>query len=295
MMVGRSLKVIGGFCFVETSSGQVVRCAVRGKLRGYGRVIAGDLVSYQRVGTDSGVVQDILPRSSCLERPAVANVTQVLVVATLRQPRLNLNLLDRTLALVEHHGLRAVLCINKCDLYSDGETDGLARMYGEMGYRVLVTSAHTGEGIGELLSLLRGQITVLSGRSGVGKSSLLNAINPEFKLRVGELGRWDEGTHTTRNVELLRLKEGGYVADAPGFQRLELAGVSSGELPKLFKDIAAYGGQCRFRSCLHWKENDCAVKQAVREGKISQSRYENYLNMLREILEVEESKPWERQ
>lgn len=279
---------------METPDGQVIRCTVRGKLKTYTRILPGDLVSYESAGADSGVVEDILPRTNCLERPAIANVSQVLLVTTLRQPGLNLNLMDRTLALIENHKLKAVICINKCDLYKPGEVDALSSLYGDMGYPVVVTSARTGQGIPELLGYLKDQVSVLSGRSGVGKSSLLNAINPEFKLRVGQLGRWDEGTHTTRTVELLRLSQGGYVADAPGFQRLDLNGVSSTQLSRLFRDIAAYAVECRFRSCLHWKEEDCAVKEAVRSGKISRSRYENYMNMLKEILEAEENKPWAR-
>ena len=292
MLTGRVIKTIGGFAFVETAENTILRCTVRKKVKEAGRILPGDVVKYERLGPQEGVIEDIEPRTSCLERPSIANVSRVVAVITLKHPSLNLRLLDKILVVAENKGISPIICLNKSDLNEPGDARDLIDTYRRIGYPVVVTSAKTGAGIDELVQLLRGQISVFSGQSGVGKSSLLNAINPRLKLRVGDLGKWDEGRHTTRSVELFRLEGGGYVADTPGFQRLNCDSISSSELGLLFPEIARKMVGCEFRSCLHRGEKGCAVLRALEAGEVSPTRYENYLDMLDEIMEAEEAGKW---
>jgi len=217
-------------------------------------------------------------------------VDQVIIVCAPQKPPLSLQLLDRLLVLAESRQIEAVICMNKDDLRQGEEDALLAGTYGKAGYAVLFTSALRGIGIDKLKEKLCGKISVLAGQSGVGKSSLLNRIQPGLKLRTGEISeKLKRGKHTTRQVELLALDCGGLVADTPGFSQLELTEVSSDTLPGYFPEFHAYAGDCRFIGCKHRSEPDCAVKAAVDEGKIPVTRYENYLLFLEEVAAQERS------
>jgi len=286
---GILLKGIGGFYFVE-ANGEIYQCRLRGRFRQEEKeFLPGDRVQFREIAPGQGVIEGILPRKTKLERPAVANVDQVIIVMSLGEPPPDLELLDRLLILSLANGTEPIICWNKADIAKE-EFIGLPSLYQGIGYRVLVTSAKTGQGIELLRETLKGHISTFAGPSGVGKSSLLNAIQPGLNLKTGEVSRkMGRGRHTTRQVELLVLKEGGMVADTPGFSRLYLPEMKREELASYFLEMEPYESQCRFHSCLHRTEPDCAVRRAVEKGLIPRHRYEHYLKFLGEVIEAERS------
>ncbi|HEY8416095.1 MAG TPA: ribosome small subunit-dependent GTPase A [Thermaerobacter sp.] len=288
---------------------EVLLCALRGRLRREaGTVLTGDEVEVTR--TQGGaVIERVLPRRNQMVRPPIANVDRVLVVQSLAAPDPVPILLDRLLVQAEAHGLPVVLCFNKVDLVAGQGRDGVTGEIGEAaeegspgaealppetrrlvegyrlaGYPIYLVSARTGQGLKALRQELRSGVTVLAGPSGAGKSTLLNAIQPGLRLQTGEISRkLGRGRHTTRHVQLLPLEGGGWVADTPGFSRLELPDVEPEELGDLWPDVREHAPGCRFRGCLHRSEPGCAVRAAVDEGRIADWRYQNYLVLLGEV------------
>lgn len=266
-------------------------CTRRGRLKKEGdRLLTGDRVRITVQADGRGTVEAVYPRSSVLVRPPVANVDQVVVVVATARPEPNFLLLDKLLVMAGKTGAQMLLAVNKTDRLSAGGSEQLmywaevACVYRKAGYPVLLTSAKTGAGIAELREACRGKVSVLAGASGVGKSSLLNALQPGFHLKTGETsGKIGRGRHTTRHVELLRLGPDGFVADTPGFTAVELRDVEAKELMYGFPEMVPFHHHCRFNSCLHWQEPDCAVKEALARGEIDGGRYEHYLEFLREI------------
>jgi len=272
---------------------QTVLCGVRGSLSatqtGYTNVVAvGDRVLVSLGQADHGIIEKVLPRRSLLARPdvlnpdlgqvVVSNVDQMLIVAAWEEPRIWFELIDRYLIAAAQGRMKPLVCLNKIDLAED-PADYHTEMspYQDLGYTVLFTSALTGEGIAELRTHLAGEATVVTGRSGVGKSSLLMAVEPELDLRVEEVSYYSgEGKHTTAQVSLLKLTGGGYVVDTPGIRELGLITVHRHELVLYFPEITALAGACRFGDCSHTHEPGCAVVKAVEEGKIPWSRYASY-------------------
>lgn len=286
---GIIVRAVGGFFYVLTEDGTEYRCSARGTFKKEGVSLhVGDRVGITPLSAQEGVLEKVEPRETFLPRPQVANVEQVVIVCAPQNPQLSLQLLDRVLVLAENQQLRAVICMNKEDLPHVEAEVALRTLYESAGYLLLMTSAKYGRGIEELKRELSGRISVLAGSSGVGKSSLLNSIQPGLKLRTGEISkRLKSGCHTTRQVELLKLDCGGFVADTPGFSQLTLVAVSSQKLPFCFPEFFSFALQCRFNSCKHRDEPDCAVKKAVADGMIGSSRYKNYLVFLDEILAQE--------
>ncbi len=236
------------------------------------------------------VIEELLPRKCRLLRPPVANVQQVVVLFSLKDPPPNLLLLDRLLVLVESNFLEAVVCLNKIDLVNIKEVSPLVQIYKKAGYRVILTSALTGEGLEQVKQFLKGKVSVITGPSGSGKSTLLNNIQSGLKLKVGVIsGKTRRGKQTTRHVELLSLDFGGLVADSPGFSQLDLVNLKSEELTYFFPEIAERAGHCRFAGCEHVHEPSCQIKKAVQHGDISSSRYNHYLIFLKEVKEAERS------
>ncbi len=289
-MEGRIIKGIGGFYYVAADD-TVVQCRARGLFRKEGvSPQVGDMVELSPAGDGEGRIDRILPRRNLLVRPPLANLDRLFIIVSVKNPAPVLLVVDKLLALCEHKEIEPVLCLNKTDLADGGE---LAEIYEAAGYPVYSVSAATGAGIEELRSLIGGKLCAFSGNSGVGKSSILNRIDPAIGARVGELSeKLERGKHTTRHVELFSAC-GGYVADTPGFadispERFER--ISAEELQYAFREFAPLIPDCRFTGCSHRKEAGCAVRKALEEGKIHPSRYESYAYMYDEVKDV---KKWE--
>jgi len=285
-------EVSSSLCRVELDGRSLV-CGIRGSLSaeetGFTNVIAvGDEVIVSEDGVGRGMVEAILPRWSFLARPDVfyghlrqviaANVDQLLIVASWRAPHFWPELVDRYLITAERNNLSPIICVNKVDLAEDIVACRAAlQPYLDLGYRVLFTSAVTGEGVGKLRKALHGKVTVLAGMSGVGKSSLLAAVQPGLQLRTAEVSEHShEGRHTTTQVSLLKLAAGGFVADTPGLREFGLSGLRRAELVRFYPEIAAVARDCRFSDCSHTHEPGCAVKAAVESGLVSATRYHSY-------------------
>ncbi|MDR6227242.1 ribosome small subunit-dependent GTPase A [Desmospora profundinema] len=287
MPEGQIVRAVSGFYYIRSAEGDV-QCRARGVFKKRKQSpLVGDMVTYEPTDPGQGVVTAIAPRTSELMRPPIANVEQAVVVASLREPGVQRELLDRFLVHAEREGLRIIICLTKGDLVDDsGEVDAIRTVYDPAGYPVLVTSAHTGEGVEELAAELAGRLSVFAGQSGVGKSSLLNTILPEVELATGEVSRkLGRGRHTTRQVEILALPGGGQVADTPGFSQLSFQQMEETALGECFPEMALRSPQCKFRGCLHHNEPRCAVQEAVKRGEIDEGRYRNYLQFLDEIRE----------
>ncbi|MDA8097486.1 MAG: ribosome small subunit-dependent GTPase A [Clostridia bacterium] len=283
---GLVVKAYGGYCFVQDGS-LVIQCTLRGRLKAEGAVVVGDRVRFSAIQEGRGVVEDVLPRTSLLHRPAIANVDQIIIVVAFHDPEPVLNLVDRMLVLSEASEIVTRICLNKTDLAGGANPEWL-QVYRGISYGVLLTSAVAGDGIERLGDVLRARISVFAGQSGVGKSSLINRLIPGLELRTGTVSRkLKRGRHVTRHVELLRLDQQSWVADAPGFSSLRLPNISREMLADLFPEMRDLRGRCRFHSCLHDQEPDCAVKNAVANNTIAEFRYRNYIGFLHEVIAAE--------
>lgn len=272
----RIIKALSGFYYVQAEDG-VVECRARGRFRRQDQSpLVGDFVRITRQG-DKGVLEALLPRKNAFIRPAVANIDQLVVLASCAIPVTEPFLIDRVLAIAQLQNVPALVVVNKDDL---APAQPLAEMYRRAGVPVLVTSAETGEGIEALREALAGKLSCLTGNSGVGKSSLLNRACPQLQLPVGEVSeKLGRGRHTTRHIELYSLGSNTFVADTPGFsafdtERMEL--VHKEQLQYAFPEFAPYLGHCQFPDCAHRKEPGCAVRKALAEGEIGQTRYDSY-------------------
>ena len=284
MSEGRIQKALSGFYYVDTGGG-LLTCRARGKFRYEGgSPLVGDLVEVRELGNGEGVVDRILPRRNFFTRPAVANIDQLVVIASAAVPRTDPLLIDRVAAIAALKGCETVVLLNKCDL---DPADELYEIYHKAGFRTLRVSAETGEGLEEVKEVIKGRLSAFTGNSGVGKSSILNALDPDFRLKGGEisdaLGR---GRHTTRHVELYRLGFGAEVMDSPGFSSFETEELNlelKRRLPETFREFEPYLDDCRYVGCSHTKEKGCAVLDALKQGKIQRSRHESYLRLYEEL------------
>lgn len=290
MQEGRVIKAYNSFFYVLTEGEQqeLVACRLRGRFKKTRRsigVVPGDRVRIDRLPDGSGVVEEQLPRTTLLKRPAVANITQVVLTFAAAQPDLHPLLLNRFLVLAEWSGIpKIVICVNKQDLY-EGKIGTFLQDYEAVGYKVLRVSAQERTGIDELRVQLQGEVTVFAGPSGVGKSSLLNCMDESLSLQTGHVSaRIKRGRHTTRVAELLPYQDS-FIVDTPGFSAMELTELDVQALPEYFPEFRPYLGGCRFSPCSHTHEPDCAVKAAVEAGAITQERYDAYINIYEEIKE----------
>ncbi|MBE7001690.1 MAG: ribosome small subunit-dependent GTPase A [Ruminococcaceae bacterium] len=287
---GRIVRSLSGFYDVQTQQ-EIVTCRGRGHLRkGQEIPFTGDMVEIT-VEQGKGMVEKILPRKNRFIRPAVANIDALVVFASNVNPITEPFLIDRVAAIAGEQEVPVYICVNKCDL--DPATD-LVRIYRHAGFPVISASAVTGEGVDELRKLIRGKLTAFTGNTGVGKSSMLNALCPELSLATGavseKLGR---GRHTTRHVELYPLGEDTYVADTPGFSSFDteqMDVILKENLQYAFPDFAPFLGKCQFHDCSHRAEPSCAVRQAVEAGEIEKTRYESYLRLYEKSSQI---KLWE--
>jgi len=298
---GTVVEVSSGLCRVALE-GRILLCNLRSSLRvahsGLSNVVAaGDEVVISHNGHERGMVEAVLPRRSALARPdvfyphlqqvIVANVDQVLIVAAWREPAFWPELVDRYLIAAARHNLAPIICVNKTDLAEDpAEPVMTVRAYEQAGYRAICTSARTGQGLDVLREILSGRTTALAGLSGVGKSSLLSAIEPGLHLRTGDVSeRRHEGRHTTTQVTLHPLAAGGFVADTPGIREFGLSGLRKANLARFYPEIAAEAVRCGYADCSHTREPTCAVKAAVRAGRIPAMRYDSYRKILHDLPE----------
>ena len=290
-MTGRIVKALSGFYYVE-AGGVVVECRARGIFRKEGQSpLVGDQVEISRTGK-RGMIEAIAPRRNCFVRPAVSNVDLLVLLAAACNPVTDPFLLDRVLAIAMAQGVDCLICVNKCDL---DPGDGLARIYDHAGIDLIRTSALTGEGVEALRERVLGKTAVFTGNSGVGKSSLLNALAPGFAVPTAavseKLGR---GRHTTRHVELYRCGEDTYIGDTPGFSSFDVDQMDvilKEDLQYAFSDFAPYLGQCQFHDCAHLREPGCAVTAALARGELEPTRYRSYERLYEK---AKEYKSWER-
>ncbi len=286
MQNGIVVKAYNSYYYIQSGS-KIVTCNLRGRFKkGRFSLIVGDEVTYTLTGPEKGIIEEILPRRSMLKRPMVANIDQVVLTFAAVNPDINPALIDRFLVIAEFSELEIIICVNKIDL---ADTDALANVverYEQIGYKVLRVAAKSGAGIEQLRAQLHDKITVFAGPSGAGKSTILNAVQPGLALTTGEVSqKIGRGKHTTRFAELLPFAGGGFVVDTPGFSFTEFSDMEEAHLMDYFPEISPIAPNCKFNSCIHYKEPQCAVKQAVAKGHIHAERYQSYLEILNEIRE----------
>ncbi len=267
-------------------------CVLRGRLGNEGKVpLVGDYVRFKRIGADEGSIEDILPRKCVLSRQVghgnrakrqvyCTNVDTVVITCAAQAPPIRPALIDRLLVTACFEGLTPLICLNKIDIDPEGEAVKVMGLYRELGYEVYITSALNGEGIDALSRRLASCVSVFSGHSGVGKTSILKRLVPNLKRKTVSVTKRSRGRHGTTDVRLLRHRPGGYIIDTPGFREFTVWGVQPDELGSYYPEFLPFASDCRFNNCLHVDEPDCAVVQAVEAGSISTLRYKNYLRLL---------------
>lgn len=290
---GRVIGVGGLINHVQADAdGRMYQCATRRLLKTLSTdqrhvVAVGDRVLFRPAGADEGIIERVQPRRGVLCRGSrgrqhiiVANVDHLVIVGSAAQPNLKPNLIDRFLLTAEKAGIRPIVCINKIDLIDPADLQPLVGVYGQMGYEVLMVSAETGQGVDLLRRRIIGHASVVAGQSGVGKSSLLNVIEPGLQLKVSAVSEETEkGRHTTTSARLIPLAAGGYVVDTPGIRQFQLWDVIPAEVAGFYRDLRPFVSLCRFPDCTHTHEDDCAVKNAVADGHLDTRRYESYCQM----------------
>lgn len=289
-MQGKILKGVGGFYYVHLHScnqdKKIYECKAKGIFRNQKiKPLVGDDVCMDVISEEEliGNITEICERKNELIRPAVANVDQAMVIFALMHPTPNFNLLDRFLLMMERQSVKSIICFNKTDLIEDKEAEEIAAIYRDSGYEVFLTSTQENAGIDKVWQKLMGKTTVLAGPSGVGKSSLLNALMPEANAQTGSVSeKIKRGRHTTRHSELMYLGEDTFLMDTPGFSSLYIEDMEPEEIKEYYDEFIPYREKCRFNGCNHINEPDCGVKTALSEGKISELRYKNYVQLYQE-------------
>lgn len=288
MSRGRIEKALSGFYYVNTGR-ETLQCRARGKFRKEGlSPLVGDWVQVRELGGGEGFVEAVETRRNVFSRPAAANIDQLVILASAAVPVTEPYLIDRIAAIATLKGCDVLVCLNKCDL---DPAEGLYGIYSRSAIPVLRISAETGEGLDALRRAIAGKLNAFTGNSGVGKSSVLNALVPGLQLPVGEVSKaLGRGRHTTRHVELFPLDGGTYVIDTPGFSSFDTEEMDlelKEHLPETFPEFAPYVGECRFTGCTHTKEKGCRVLQAVKDGDIPVSRHKSYLRLFDELKDVQ--------
>ena len=300
MPIGRVIKSTGSWYDVRNDAGEVVLCRLRGKIRLDGLrttnpVAVGDIVNYEKErDKDTCVIDKILPRTNVIVRKSVnlskeshiiaSNVDQAILVATIAQPRTSTGFIDRFTVTAEAYHIPVVIVFNKCDIYDDEQNamaEQLMKVYNGIGYESFVISAKTGYNCDRLKAMMKDKMSMFSGHSGVGKSALVNRLDPNLNIRVGEISEVHEkGKHTTTFAQMYELGFGGYIIDTPGIKEFALYDMEKETLAQRFPEMRALMLECRFNNCTHLHEPDCAIKNAVEQGIIADWRYDNYCNMM---------------
>ena len=289
-MTGKIIKGIAGFYYVYTTLG-LVECKAKGVFRNKNiKPLVGDNVKISLIDEEqmTGNIDEILERKNSLIRPASANIDQAMIIFAITKPDPNYNLLDRFLISMRQQDIPTVVCFNKSDIATDEDIDELKKAYEGCGCRVLFVSARIEEGLSDIEEVLRGKTTVVAGPSGVGKSTIVNALYPEANMETGEISRKIErGKHTTRHAELFALSEDTFIMDTPGFTSLYINGIKKEELWEYYPEFTEQEKRCRFGGCSHISEPVCGVKEAVNNGTISRIRYDNYCILYNELKDNE--------
>ena len=300
MPIGRVIKSTGSWYDVRNDAGEVVLCRLRGKIRLDGLrttnpVAVGDLVNYEKErDKETCVIDRILPRTNVIVRKSVnlskeshiiaSNVDQAILVATIAQPRTSTGFIDRFTVTAEAYHIPIIIVFNKCDIYDDEQNamaEQLMQVYNGIGYESFVISAKTGQNCDRLKAIMKGKMSMFSGHSGVGKSALVNRLDPNLNIRVGEISEVHEkGKHTTTFAQMYELGFGGYIIDTPGIKEFALYDMEKETLAQRFPEMRALMHECHFNNCTHLHEPHCAIKNAVEQGIIVDWRYENYCNMM---------------
>jgi ribosome biogenesis GTPase len=310
-MQGTIIKSTGSWYLVRTAEGQVWNCRIKGKfkLKDYkltNPVAVGDEVKFDPEKEEGhGIINEILPRKNFVLRRSTrqkhfmhliaCNVDQAFVIVTIKRPNIKPGFIDRFLLTTESYNIPTFIIFNKCDIYDADDLElyeALKVIYKNAGYQTLIVSAETGQGLDELKALLKDKTTLISGHSGVGKSSLVNAIQPQFELRTGDIsGITDKGMHTTTFAEMFELNFGGRIIDTPGIKELGFLNMEPKDVSHNFPEIFALSPKCKYSNCLHINEPHCAVKAAIEKGEIHSLRYQSYLSIMEEVMD---QKHWER-
>lgn len=310
-MQGTIIKSTGSWYLVRTAEGQVWNCRIKGKfkLKDYkltNPVAVGDIVKFDTEKEEGhGIITDIQPRNNFVLRRSTrqkhfmhliaCNVDQAFVIVTIKRPNIKPGFIDRFLLTTESYNIPTYIIFNKCDIYDAEDLElyeALKVIYKNAGYQTMLVSAETGQGLDELIALLKDKTTLISGHSGVGKSSLVNAIQPQFELRTGDIsGITDKGMHTTTFAEMFELNFGGRIIDTPGIKELGFLNMEPKDVSHNFPEIFALSPKCKYSNCLHINEPHCAVKGAIEKGEIHSLRYQSYLSIMEEVMD---QKHWER-
>lgn len=288
-MNGKIVKGIAGFYYVHVPNVGLFECKAKGSFRNKKiKPLVGDNVTIDIVDNDKflGNIVDILPRKNELIRPATANIDQAILIFAVDEPEPNINLLSRFLITMEIRHIETILCFNKTDIASDTKKNELIEILRGCGCKIIFTSTYDNSGIDEIRTIIKGKTTAFAGPSGVGKSSMLNLIAGNKSMDTGEISqKIKRGKHTTRHSEIFNIDEDTYIIDTPGFTSLYVNEVDKDELKYYFAEFEQYEDNCRFKGCIHINEPNCAVKDALNEGKISKVRYTNYIDMYKELKE----------
>ena len=284
-MIGVITKGIGGFYYVQTDEG-LFSCRARGKFRKLNiSPQVGDkvLIKLSANGEPTGSIEEIMPRKNIFIRPPVANIDSLIITFAATNPEPDLLLVDKLTTAAISMNVDCIICINKIDL-DIKKAEEYKKIYEKSGFEVILTSNTEKIGTDLLKNALKGKVTALAGNSGVGKSSLINTIDPNLKLKTGDLSqKIHRGRHTTRHSELFPLCFGGFILDTPGFSSFDISLITKQNPEALFPELLNYSNNCRFSGCSHITEPDCAVRKALEEGKIAKSRYESYKTLFEEI------------
>lgn len=312
MKRGKVVKSTGLWYNVQVEDGTIFKCRIKGKfklnnLRVTNPVAVGDDVDFfiENEVEETGIIKTILPRENYVVRESprrahhlhliASNIDQTLLFSTIREPNLKQGFIDRFLLMTEPFDIPTVIIFNKADIYTEGDLnvfEYLKEVYEKIGYTVVLTSALTGQGLDEIKNILKNKITLVSGHSGVGKSTLINSIEPQLEIKTKEISNFSgKGQHTTTFAEMHPLSFGGYIIDSPGIKSLSFNNMEPANVSHYFREIFKHSNDCKFSNCLHINEPKCAVKTAIEEGEISELRYINYTTILRDI---KEQKHWER-
>lgn len=285
-MQGVIIRGVGGNYYVDTNEG-IIECRARGLFRNQNiKPLVGDKVKIRLTeeNKNNGYIEEILKRKNEMKRPAVSNIDQIIIVFAVKNPEPSFLLLDKLLIASEINNLEPIICFNKCDLIDEKDISKYREIYKSTGYRIIFTSRYNSNLLNDFKDLLRDKVSLFSGPSGVGKSSLMNAIDSGFELKTGEISeKLKRGKHTTRHAEIYKLNFGGFAVDTPGFSSFDVNEVDFYELSDFYPEIMEHSGNCKFNNCIHDKEPGCAVKKAVENKEISETRYNNYIKLLYEI------------